>query len=293
MRYQIEMTVDYTYDFASDQVRNLVHILPRNIPGTQEVVASLLTIDPVPQERWDAEDFFGNRITGITHLDPVEELSLTLRAQCTRLPREQTLDFSPPLSGLAAELAAEARIDPESPQHFLGSSPRTGPEPEMTAFARGCLAEGMTAMQAVLAIGRALHTEMTFDAGVTDAATPPAEAFARRSGVCQDFTHIMIACLRGIGVPAGYVSGFLRTLPPPGEERLEGADAMHAWVRAWVGSETGWIEYDPTNDLIVATDHITVAIGRDYSDVAPVRGSIRSAGGQESSHAVDVRPVAV
>jgi len=291
MRYQIEMTVEYVYDHASDQARNLVHLLPKNIPGQQEVVASLLTVSPIPDERWDAEDFFGNRVTWITHLEPLKELTLTLRAQCLRLPQSLALDLSPPLAELADDLAAEQRLDADCPQNFLGVSPRTAPDPAMTAFARSCLTPGMTAMQAILAVGRALHREMRFDAESTDADTPPAEAFANRSGVCQDFTHIMIGCLRGIGIPAGYVSGFLRTLPPPGQDKLEGADAMHAWVRAWAGIETGWIEYDPTNNLVVGTDHVTVALGRDYSDVAPVRGSMRTTGGQESRHVVDVCPV--
>lgn len=110
-------------------------------------------------------------------------------------------------------------------------------------------------------------------------------------GVCQDFAQVMIACLRGIGIPAGYVSGFLRTLPPPGRPRLEGADAMHAWVRAWCGWQAGWIEYDPTSAQVAGSDHIVVARGRDYGDVAPVKGVLRIAGDQKTEHAVDVVPV--
>jgi transglutaminase-like putative cysteine protease len=132
---------------------------------------------------------------------------------------------------------------------------------------------------------------MTFDAEATTVDTPPREAFARGRGVCQDFTHVMIAGLRGIGIPAGYVSGFLRTFPPPGQPRLEGADAMHAWVRAWVGREMGWIEFDPTNDQAAGVDFVTVAVGRDYDDVAPIRGALRSAGRAETRQAVDVLPL--
>ena len=120
--------------------------------------------------------------------------------------------------------------------------------------------------------------------------TPAIDAFERRHGVCQDFSHIMIACLRSIGIPAGYVSGFLRTIPPEGQQRLEGADAMHAWVRAWCGIESGWIEYDPTNALRVGQDHIVVARGRDYGDTAPVKGVLRTAGTQTTGHKVDVIP---
>jgi transglutaminase-like putative cysteine protease len=132
---------------------------------------------------------------------------------------------------------------------------------------------------------------MTFDPKATDVLTEPAEAFARRRGVCQDFSHIMIAALRGLGIPAGYVSGFLRTIPPRGKRRLEGADAMHAWVQAWCGAEMGWVEYDPTNDLAVAADHIVVARGRDYADVAPVTGALRISGPHKSTQKVDVVPL--
>ena len=158
----------------------------------------------------------------------------------------------------------------------------------MTAFARDAIAGAPTVLAAVEAVGRAIHATMRFDAKATDVDTPATEAFANRHGVCQDFTHVMISCLRGIGIPAGYVSGFLRTVPPAGQPRLEGADAMHAWVSAWVGAEMGWVEYDPTNQMWAGTDHIAIARGRDYDDVAPVRGAMRGAGGQESRQAVDV-----
>jgi transglutaminase-like putative cysteine protease len=162
---------------------------------------------------------------------------------------------------------------------------------EIIAFARDhAPAQGGT-FDIVLAMGRALHGHMTFDAAATTVDTPVAEAFAKARGVCQDFSHIMIAGLRGLGIPAGYVSGFLRTLPPPGKPRLEGADAMHAWVRIWCGPDRGWIDFDPTNACFARNDHIIVARGRDYSDVAPVKGTMRIAGGQDSRQAVDVVPV--
>jgi transglutaminase-like putative cysteine protease len=151
--------------------------------------------------------------------------------------------------------------------------------------------EKTTTLQAVETIGLAIDRTMTFEPGSTQVNTPPEEAFARRRGVCQDFTHIMIGCLRAIGIPAAYVSGFLRTRPPEGKPRLEGADAMHAWVRAWCGPQVGWVEYDPTNGVRISDQHIVVAYGRDYGDVAPVRGVVRTSGTQQSSHAVDVAPL--
>jgi transglutaminase-like putative cysteine protease len=143
----------------------------------------------------------------------------------------------------------------------------------------------------VRGISAAIYDYFNFDAEATDVGTTPLEAFEAKHGVCQDISHVTIAALRGLGVPAGYVSGYLRTEPPEGQPRLEGADAMHAWVRAWCGQELGWIELDPTNNIDVVNDHVVVAYGRDYSDVAPVRGAVRSSGEQGTLHQVDMIPV--
>ncbi|MFZ7093865.1 transglutaminase family protein [Primorskyibacter sp. 2E233] len=290
MNYDISLIVEYTYDHASDHARNVLHLLPLNIPQEQAIIASLLTVDPMPQERWDGPDFFGNTATWITFHEPIESISLTLKAQASRTALPSQMDLSSGLDQLHREIAAQHSIAPHAPHHFLANSPRVSATPEMTAYANSQVAPGSSALQAVLAIGLALHRDMEFDSEATDVRTPPAEAFAQRRGVCQDFSHVMIACLRGIGIPAGYVSGFLRTEPPPGQPRLAGSDAMHAWVRAWCGVEMGWIEFDPTNDTIVGDGHIVVAYGRDYSDVSPVRGTLRTAGGQDTKHFVDVIP---
>jgi transglutaminase-like putative cysteine protease len=136
----------------------------------------------------------------------------------------------------------------------------------------------------------ALHSEMQYDDGATGADTSPLEAFHQRRGVCQDFAHVMIVAARAHGVPAAYVSGYLRTLPPPGRPRLVGADAMHAWVNLWCGDELGWVGFDPTNNVFAETDHIFVAMGRDYGDVAPLDGVFHGGKGQEMSVSVDVEP---
>lgn len=291
MRYDISLTVEYVYDFASDHARNLLHLVPLAIPQQQSVIASLLTIDPPPQERRDGRDFFGNSATWIAFHEPIGSVTLSLKAQATRTVPSDLLDLSSGHDDLRREIAAAQSLDPHAPHHFLGPSPRVATDPSITGFALDASRQAHSAVQVVRAIGQALHREMTFDAEATDVLTPAVEAFANRRGVCQDFSHIMIAGLRGVGIPAGYVSGFLRTQPPPGKPRLEGSDAMHAWVRAWCGSEIGWIEFDPTNDTFAGEDHIVVAYGRDYSDVSPVRGTLRSAGGHDTKHYVDVIPV--
>ncbi|MDP3544840.1 MAG: transglutaminase family protein, partial [Phreatobacter sp.] len=136
-----------------------------------------------------------------------------------------------------------------------------------------------------------IQADFDYAPGETDTSTPAAKAFAMRKGVCQDFTHIMISGLRGLGLPAAYVSGFLRTIPPAGKERLEGADATHAWVSVWCGAALGWWGFDPTNGLIVGEDHIVLAIGRDFVDVAPNGGVVIASGDHDIAVAVDVKPL--
>jgi transglutaminase-like putative cysteine protease len=149
----------------------------------------------------------------------------------------------------------------------------------------------MPVLEYVEKLGRALHKDMVFNPDATNVDTRAIEAFRDRQGVCQDFSHIMIAALRGLGIPAGYVSGFLRTDPPAGEPRLEGADAMHAWVQVWCGPDRGWIEYDPTNAIFAVADHVIIARGRDYSDVSPIKGMTRTAGNQTTRQNVTVTPL--
>lgn len=291
MLYDVKLAISYTYPVPSVNSRTVMRLMPSSIDGRQVVRSRLIKADPAPSERHEALDFFGNAMTSAVWSDPVEALELALTARVERLDFAPRHDVSAPLAELAREIAAIHEIGPEAPHHFTALSRRVRPAPAMTDFASGQLRPGMSTLEAVRAIGHALHGAMTFDADATTVDTPAEEAFAKRHGVCQDFSHIMIACLRGIGIPAGYVSGFLRTIPPPGKPRLEGADAMHAWVRAWVGAGIGWIEFDPTNDRPAGTDHIVVAYGRDYDDVAPVRGALRGFGAHETSQAVDVIPL--
>ena len=291
MRYDIRLTIEYAYAAPSDHARNLLRLLPSDIAGTQRVTSRLLSAEPMPDERRDCLDFFGNATTSVAWHQPIDAVTLTLRASVERFAPRPMLDLSPPLAALTQEIGEVQSLASDAPHHFLGASPRITPQDEITAFARGCLKPGFSALESVTQIGRALHREMRFDAEATTVDTTPAEAFAARHGVCQDFAQVMIAALRGIGIPAGYVSGFLRTFPPPGQPRLEGADAMHAWVCAWVGHDMGWVEFDPTNDQFAGLDYITVATGRDYSDVAPVRGVMRTAGAHETRQAVDVVPL--
>lgn len=291
MRYDIGIRISYEYERPAVTGRHLLRLMPQNIPGRQQLVAGRLEIQPQAEERSDRKDFFGNGVVEIAYRSPHEKIEFELRCRVDRRANANDAIVTPAISTLAADIAAQATLDPYAPHHFLSKSPRVAPNEMMTAYAAALVTPEMPAFEAVRAIGAALHKDMTFDAEATTVDTPPEEAFAGKRGVCQDFAHIMIACLRSAGIPAGYISGFLRTIPPPGQPRLSGADAMHAWVTAWCGHEAGWIEFDPTNNLSVAGDHIAVARGRDYSDVSPVKGVLRTSGAQSSSHAVDVVPL--
>lgn len=291
MLYEVRMTTTYRYGRAAASGRHLLRLMPAEIEESQRMIAGSLDISPRPQQRHDRVDFFGNRATGVVFAQAHDEIAFTVRARVERLAASGRLDISPSLAALRGEIEAQRSLAPRSPHHFLGASPRVGPDPAVGAFARAVTRGCGTVLEAAGALNMAIHSDMRYDPDATTVETPLADAFAARHGVCQDFSHIMIACLREIGVPAGYVSGFLRTEPPGGKSRLEGADAMHAWVAVWCGARTGWVEFDPTNAMRVAADHIVVAYGRDYSDVAPVKGVLWTAGSQKTTQAVDVIPL--
>lgn len=291
MIYDIKLRIDYDYEAPSDHTRNVLHLLPDDLGGKQRVLSRLLDVRPPPNERRESRDFFGNTASSVSWHYPIDAVSFDLVARVERLADPALLDISPPLGQLRQEISEMQTLSADAPHHFLSPSPRIAEVPEITAFVRSLITPGMSTARLVETLGHALYTRMHYDAEATTVDTPPAEAFAQKRGVCQDFAQIMIAGLRGVGVPAGYVSGFLRTFPPPGQPRLEGADAMHAWVRAWVGHEMGWIEFDPTNDQPAGIDYVTLAIGRDYADVAPVRGAMRSAGSHATTQSVDVIPL--
>jgi transglutaminase-like putative cysteine protease len=261
------------------------------VNGVQRVVASSIVFDPSPVERGDARDFFGNAVVAVAYREPHARFKVGMTARVLVDAASSMLDVSPDLATLRRELNGVRSLAADSPHHFTVASPRVPIDDAITAYAGERRTASATVIEIVAGFGERIHREFRFDGNSTNVDTLPKQAFAIRRGVCQDFTHVMIAGLRGIGIPAGYVSGYLRTVPPPGKERLAGADAMHAWVRAWCGNEAGWIGYDPTNGTFAGEDHIAVAIGRDYEDVAPIAGVLRTAGRQRTSQSVDVVPV--
>lgn len=289
MLYDIRLLLHYDYAAAAGGGRHQVRVLPPTISGVQRVIAASLSFEPAPNERSDFTDFFGNNVTSIAFRDAHEALDIRMSARVAVSRPEPGLDVSPDIVRLRRELAAVRSLAPASPHHFLAASSHAGIDAAITAFAQDSV--GNSAAGTATDLCNRIHRDFTYDGEATTVRTRASDAFRLKRGVCQDFSHIMIAGLRGLGIPAGYVSGFLRTIPPKGKPRLEGADAMHAWVKVWCGRDAGWQEFDPTNGMRASNDHITVGYGRDYSDVAPIVGVLKTTGGQVGEQAVDVIPV--
>lgn len=288
MLYRLRLSIRYDFARPTGAGRQLLRISPADQPGQQEVQQTSIAITPPPVERDRFTDFFGNEVTQLALPAGLTQIRFDMAGRVLRLPGDSELDLSATPARLPVDLHEITDLGPHSPHHFRRASPRIALLAPIADFARAACGDAATVREAVECLGLALHAHMRFDPRATEVDTPIADAFSGRHGVCQDFSQIMISGLRSLGIPAAYVSGFLRTVPPLGKPRLEGADAMHAWVRAWTGAEAGWCEYDPTNACFVAANHVTIGYGRDYGDVAPVTGSMRLAGGQSSSHSVDI-----
>jgi len=268
--------------------RHLVRVAPASIPGVQRVIASSISFDPKPATETTFVDFFGNLVTTISYAGYHDRLDLRLQARVGVEEEPHRADLSPDLPALQRELGSLWSLDADSPHHFIAPSPRVALSKPITDYARESVNRTTSVRAAAMDLCLSIHRDFVYDKKSTNVDTAPLEAFTLKKGVCQDFVHVMVAGLRGVGIPAGYVSGFLRTIPPKGKPRLEGADAMHAWVRVWCGQHAGWVEFDPTNAMLAGADHITIGHGRDYSDISPIVGVLRTSGGHEAKQSVDV-----
>jgi transglutaminase-like putative cysteine protease len=223
---------------------------------------------------------------------PVRSLTIESSAQVRverLIPVPQPGD---PTLGEIARLARASRdASPVGPASYLFPSPLIPLDRDIAEWCAADLDPGRGILEAGIALARRIQREFAFDTNATLVDTSPHEAFIKRGGVCQDFAQIMISGLRAAGLPAAYVSGYLRTLPPPGQPRLVGADATHAWVLLWCGPDLGWVGVDPTNGIWMAEDHVVMAIGRDYADIAPIDGIMLGSGAQELHVSVDVEPL--
>jgi transglutaminase-like putative cysteine protease len=288
--YTVRHRTTYDYEGTIAFARCVLRLTPQSSTA-QTVTDSLIIVTPHPSQIISRTGPFGERTVTITLETPHRELVIEARS---RVDVHNALPPDPATTPAWEDIRAQAYevrdIGPDSPANYLYPTFRTPILPEITEYARQSFSAGRSIMAATTDLMTRIRRDFIYDSDATDVRTPVSKAFEVKRGVCQDFAHIMISALKGLGLPASYVSGYLRTIPPPGQVRLEGADATHAWVRVWCGPQAGWIGFDPTNALIVQDDHIVLATGRDYSDVAPIDGIMLGSGDQDLKVEVDVIP---
>jgi transglutaminase-like putative cysteine protease len=291
MKYAVVHETLYSYESPVVLSQQLLHLTPR-VLDVQRMSEHRIEIEPAPAERYTRNDYFGNPVTQIMLAAP--HAALTVRA----VSAVEVLARAAPPAGGSWEAArdrlrqggGEALLEP---MQFLFESPHVEFFRDLAAYAEPSFGKGRELLEAALDLTRRIHADFKFDPKATSVSTPLREVLAKRRGVCQDFAHFMIGCLRTLGLPARYVSGYILTAPPPGKPRLIGADASHAWVSVWsgAGGAGSWIDLDPTNNMLVGDQHITLAWGRDFSDVTPMRGVILGGGEQELAVRVTVTPL--
>jgi transglutaminase-like putative cysteine protease len=292
MLLDVMHTTRYRYAWPVSRSQHIVHLSPRPHPQ-QTVLSHALTITPCPILRDDTADSFGNLIVkfdiDIAHQDFVLDAKTRIATQ------------SRPGVNLAATSPWDRADDPRGSFidgggldldviQFRNASRLTEPTPEIAAYGRASFPQGRPVLEGANDLMLRLYRDFTFDPAATDVSTPVAKAFGQKRGVCQDYAHVALSCLRTLQIPARYVSGYLLTRPPPGQKKLQGADASHAWVAIW-SPETGWVDFDPTNGVLVQEEHVAIAYGRDYNDVSPVSGVLTGGGSHTVSVSVDVADV--
>lgn len=292
MLYDIRQTTTYGYAVSVRVAKQVLRMTPVDRPGHQHVIAKTLDVEPKPASMARGTDFFGNALTWFTLDQPHDWLTISTRSRvdvrASALPDPAA---TPSVDAVREEALALADLGPASAVHGLFASRAVPLDDAITEWTASSFPGDRPVLEAGLDLMGRVKSSFVYQPGATVVTTLPSEAFAARRGVCQDFAHVMIAGLRGVGIPARYVSGYLRTVPPPGQARLEGADATHAWVDIWCGGKVGWIGLDPTNAIPAGDDHIILAVGRDYADVSPVDGVIVASGDHILSVGVDVIPV--
>lgn len=287
MKYEITHRTHYEYSEAVTVSHHAARLKPRVTPAQRRDAFSI-QIEPEPAVRKMRTDYFGNRICFFSIQEIHRSLEITATSEVT------VTALTPPVPSLSSpwENVKILFTDPVSPQviepyQFVFDSPLLRGWPELADYARASFPPGIPLLSGVLDLNRRIFQDFKYDPVATTVATPLEEVVQQRRGVCQDFAHLAIASLRSLGLPTRYVSGYLRTRPAKGAERLVGADASHAWFSVY-SPDFGWVDFDPTNNLMPGAEHITVAFGRDFSDVSPLAGIITGGGKHELKVAVEV-----
>jgi transglutaminase-like putative cysteine protease len=293
-RYRISHHTQYNYQLPVSLSQQLLHLQPRTLPW-QHIHSAQIHCTPEPQQRTSAPDAFGNPALWLDIRQPHQELLLSAELDISVLPRAMpNFLLSPPWQDVVerCRFRGVALSHPEQLDAlaYRQESPYVRIKHDFARFALPCFGADDTLLTGVYALTLKMYNEFEFDSEATDVGTPLLTVLEQRRGVCQDFAHLMIACLRSLGLPARYVSGYLLTEPPEGQPRLIGADASHAWVSVWC-PHFGWVDFDPTNGVLPDQQHITLAWGRDFSDVSPLRGVIIGGGEHTLDVSVTVMPV--
>ncbi|MCB1877423.1 MAG: transglutaminase family protein [Chromatiales bacterium] len=290
MRYRITHLTAYHYADAVSLSYNEVRLRPLD-SDAQVCRYSRVEIDPIPNERTETTDYFGNHVDRFALQTSHDQVSVKAISEVeVKAAGKMDLGMSLPWDEAVEVLAKGGLADHLLAREFVLETPMSRPMSELREYALASFPSGRPVLEAVHDLMERIHTDFTYDPGFSTIATPLSEVLEHKRGVCQDFAHLGIACVRSMGIPARYVSGYLETLPPPGKERLVGADASHAWFSVYCPN-LGWQDFDPTNCIMPSERHITVARGRDYSDVAPLKGVLFGGGENKLSVSVDVAPL--
>jgi transglutaminase-like putative cysteine protease len=290
MIYQIVHKTTYKYKYLVSLGSHIACLTPRSFPH-HRCLSNELIVSPEPATRSQRVDYFGNHQSLFTVQEPHSELVVESRSEVSIDKDLKTW----PETSVAWEDAAEGIPEDHSPEgleayQFVFESARIRSNRDLADYARVSFTPRRPMAEALRELTTRIHRDFRFDSKATNVRTPTEEVFRKRRGVCQDFAHLQIGCLRSINLAARYVSGYLRTYPPPGRPRLVGVDASHAWLSAYCPG-AGWLDVDPTNDVIPSNGHVTLAWGRDYSDVSPLRGLILGGRDHTLKVGVDMKPV--
>lgn len=288
MRYRIRHSTKYAYSDTVAVCHNLVRLAPRAFGG-QTLDSYRLIVSPDPSDLARRTDLFGNRVEFFSIQRAHQTLTMTAISDVEVHEQPLLPATSPFWETVREALRTPGDAEAIKAYRFAFPSAHVPLSATLRDYAAVSFTPGRPILDAALDLTTRIYADFKYDPRATTISTPVLDAFNARAGVCQDFAHVEIACLRSLGLAARYVSGYLRTIPPPGKARLVGADASHAWLSVYCGP-VGWVDFDPTNDCIPATDHITVAIGRDYADISPIQGVFVGGGSHSMVVSVDVEP---
>ncbi len=289
MIFEVSHKTVYRYTAPVAQAHHLVHLAPRP-HQRQRIIRHTLVVDPAPASRNDFVDYFGNPASTVAIESSHSELLIHSRSLIeVSAPAPLDLAASEPWDKVAAQLAPARKPYDIQVIQYLMPSHYTAITDELIDFARPFFTPGRPILECARALTNRIHADFVYDGSATDVATTIGEVLKIRRGVCQDFAHVLTGSMRAFCLPARYVSGYLLTRPAAGREKLVGADASHAWVSVW-SPGVGWVDFDPTNNIVPKDEHITIAYGRDFQDVSPVTGVLLGGGTHQVDVAVDVVP---